>query len=73
MTGVRLNVATTPPATVEAACSHSCERRLGIEFWLPVLDCFVVDVLAAVFDGFDGQAVDHVEDVCRDTTGRGPR
>lgn len=40
---------------------------LASNSWLPVLDGFVVDVLAAALDGFDGQAVDYVEDAGGDT------
>ena len=63
-TGVRRRRVTAALVT-----DASCERRLALEFRLPTLDCFVSDLLAAALDGIDREAVDHVEDICRDALG----
>lgn len=47
----------------------SCEGCLSIKLRLPLLDCFVGNLLASAFDGLDRKGVDDVEDVGSDTLG----
>ena len=48
---------------------HHANAALGVELRLPILNHLVSDVLATALDGLDREAVDHVEDVCRDPLG----
>ena len=49
--------------------SASCECGFDIELWLPALDSFVADLFATGLDGFDSEAIDHLEYVRSDALG----
>ena len=47
----------------------SCECGFDIELWLPALDSFIADLFATGLDGFDSEAIDHLENVRSDALG----